>query len=392
MHEVLERIDKYADEFAATMQEAEDLGRLPDANAERMREIGVVRMLQPADLGGLETHPVDFLEAVMRLGSYSGPAGWVAGVVGLHAWEVAQMERSVQEQVWGENPDTWVASPYTPMGRARRVDGGFVFNGRWQFSSGTDHCRWAFLGGLELDVDNPKTLHFLLPRGDYEVIDGTWDVMGLMGTGSKDVEVKDAFVPFERVVVFDDLFHGVQADKVGREGALYRLPYIVMFPAAITAQTLGIAEGALASFVAWSRERVTRNQGRISQNPYQLATLGAAAADIQASRLQVLDDVARVFDDVAAGREISIERRLEVRRNQVRASRRAVEAVDQLFIHAGGTAIRRGNPLQHFWRDAHAALNHVTNVSEPIYQGYGLNLFGHEVPASLRMGPATRER
>ena len=33
------------------------------------------------------------------------------------------------------------------------VDGGYLFNGRWQFSSGTDACDWIFLGAMVGDAN-----------------------------------------------------------------------------------------------------------------------------------------------------------------------------------------------------------------------------------------------
>ena len=59
----------------------------------------------------------------------------------------------MQEEIWGENQDTWIASPYAPMGVARPVEGGFIFNGHWQFSSGTDHCDWVVIGGFVANPD-----------------------------------------------------------------------------------------------------------------------------------------------------------------------------------------------------------------------------------------------
>ena len=124
----------------------ERLGRLDDAAAKLLRDTGVIRMLQPAKYGGAEAHPRDFAETVMRIASLDGSTGWVAGIVGVHPWEMAMCDPQVQDEIWGEDHDTWIASPYAPMGILRPVDGGYVFNGRWQFSSGTDHCDWIFLG------------------------------------------------------------------------------------------------------------------------------------------------------------------------------------------------------------------------------------------------------
>ena len=101
----------------------------------------------------------------MRIASLDGSTGWVAGIVGVHPWEMAMADAQVQEEIWGQDNDTWIASPYAPMGILRPVDGGYVFNGRWQFSSGTDHCDWIFLGAFIGDAEGkPDHAAAELPR------------------------------------------------------------------------------------------------------------------------------------------------------------------------------------------------------------------------------------
>ena len=145
---VLGLIEERAEEIEATALSNEQLGKLDDRAVKALRETGVMKMLQPAKYGGAEAHPADFAEAVMKIAALDGSTGWVAGIVGLHPWEMAMADPKVQEEVWGEDDETWIASPYAPMGVLKKVDGGYTLNGRWQFSSGTDHCRWIFLGTL----------------------------------------------------------------------------------------------------------------------------------------------------------------------------------------------------------------------------------------------------
>ncbi|MEW2624094.1 acyl-CoA dehydrogenase family protein [Streptomyces sp. NPDC048106] len=388
MSEVPERIRESREFLADSAPDCERLGRLTDEVADRLRWTGVTRMLQPREYGGEEAHPAEWFEAVMEIGARNGAAGWVSGVVGVHPWEMAQCDPSVQRQVWGQDPDTWIASPYAPMGRAKPEGEGRLLSGRWSFSSGTDHCKWIFLGGMVTDADgrvaDPSTAvrHFILPRSDYEIVADSWDVIGLEGTGSKDVVVKDAYIPPERIVAPDRLPEF--AVERGRTNPLYRMPFATMFSGAIAAGSLALAQGALDAFVEYTRQRVDARGAAAARSPHQLAVLGSASSDIAASRLQFLTDINRMYDTAAAGKELTTSMRLEVRRNQVRSVRRAVDAVDSLFLHAGGGALRRDMRFQRFWRDLHAAMNHVNNAAEITYEGYGLNLFGLPVPAGIR--------
>ena len=238
-----------------------------------------MRLLQPTDFGGYAAHPRDFAEAVMAVAAQCGSTGWVCGVGGVHPWEMALMDRRLQEEVWGANPDTWIASPYAAQGVATPVDGGYILRGRWNFSSGTDHAEWLFLGALVGEADGsgrpamPFTaLHVVLPRADYTIVEDSWDVIGLCGTGSKDIIVDGAFIPSYRTINSEDVAagetasHNSVAQRAGRTETLYRLPFWAIFPLGITAAVVGIAEGALAAHLDYQRGRVsamgTEDQGR----------------------------------------------------------------------------------------------------------------------------------
>ncbi len=175
-YEVLSRVEAMADDLFAEGVEADRLGRLADESAKKMKEAGLIRMLQPKEHGGLEVHPREFAETVMRTASLNPSAGWVHGIVGVHPWQLAFADPKVQQEVWGEDQDTWLASPYMPGGMCVPVDGGYRLSGRWSFSSGTDHCDWAFLGAWLADDEGrmvmpPTGLHVIIPRTDYEIIE-----------------------------------------------------------------------------------------------------------------------------------------------------------------------------------------------------------------------------
>ncbi|GAA3383416.1 acyl-CoA dehydrogenase family protein [Cryptosporangium minutisporangium] len=386
VHEVVRRVEELGDRLRKVADETERLGRLSDESVRVVREAGVMRMLQPTDFGGYAAHPRDFAEAVMAVAKNCGSTGWVCGVGGVHPWEMALMDRRLQQEVWGENPDTWIASPYAPQGVAVPTDGGYVLRGRWNFSSGTDHCDWIFLGAA---VGNPdgspaqpfRAMHVVLPRADYTIVEDSWDVIGLSGTGSKDVVVDGAFIPEYRTIDSEEVAAGQAGD---RADTVYRLPFWAMFPLGITAAVIGIAEGALAAHLDYQRNRVTAMGTAIKDDPYVLYAISEAATEIAASRTQLLDGISRLYDKVDAGQTVSFEDRAVVRRNQTRCAWRAVAAVDEIFARSGGNAVRRNNPMQRFWRDAHVGLQHAIHTPGGIYHATALTQLGIEPQGALR--------
>ena len=382
---VLDNIVAIADEIRAGAQEGESLGRLPDAMAESLRQAGLIRLLQRKKYDGYEAHPRAFAEAVMRTASLYGSAGWVGGIVGVHPWQLAFADPKVQDEILGENSNTWQASPYMPGGIAVPTDGGYVMSGRWQFSSGTDHCDWIFLGAMVGGADGkplmpPQSLHVILPRSDYRIVADSWDVVGLRGTGSKDIIVQDAFIPEYRVMNGDKVLDGTAAKEYGVTETLYKMPWSTMFPLGITSATIGICEGVLAAGIDYQRNRVGATGTLVKDDPYVLHALGEAASEIDAARQQLLANVDRIYDRVDRGEEIDFATRAQVRRDQARAAWRAVRAADEIFDRAGGNALRMDNTLQRFWRDAHAGLHHAIHVTSTTYHAAAMASLGVEVP------------
>ncbi|MGW1547255.1 hydroxylase [Streptomyces sp. NPDC002346] len=363
---------------------SDELGRLTDKLAATLRDTGIIRMYQPVEFGGEEAHPVDFMEAAMAVAAASPSAGWVSGVVGVHPWEIAMMDHRLQEEIWGGDPNTWTASPYAPFGRAEPVDGGFLFSGRWPYSTGTDHAGWVILGGMVVDEDgNPGTppdiRHFVIPREDYTVIEDTWNTLGLKGTGSKDVEMHDVFVPDYRVVEGMAMHDGAYEDR--RPGkTLYKLKFPVVFSAAINSATIGIAQGALDVYRDYMVQRVSADGRVASKDPIQLNAYAEAAADVAASRAHLLCDMRELFDFVEKGGEMSWTQRLTARRNGVRAVRRATDAVDRLYKLSGAQGIHLRLPNERYWRDLQSGLSHICNLTEAVSVAWAADDLGGELP------------
>ncbi len=386
---VIDKVMDAADQLREQAVEGERIGKLTDQTVKIMKSAGNIRLLQPKEYGGLEVHPREFAETVMATAALDPSAGWINGVVGVHPYQLAYADPRVAAEIWADDVDTWVASPYAPQGVARPVDGGYIFNGRWQFSSGTDHCEWIFLGAMIGDDEGkplmpPQMLHMILPRKDYEIVEDSWDVVGLRGTGSKDVIVKDAFVPAYRTMDAFKVMDGTAQREAGMTETLYLMPWSTMFPLGISSATIGIAEGALAAHLDYQRERVSAAGTAIKDDPYVLYAIGEAAADINAARQEILANADRIYDMVDAGKEVSFADRAAGRRTQIRAVWRAVMAVDQIFSRSGGNAMRMDKPLQRYWRDAHTGLAHAIHVPGTAYHASALSSFGVEPQGPLR--------
>src|SRR5436309_14422366 len=181
---------------------AEELRRIPDDTIDDLHRTGLFRILQPRRVGGSELPFRSIVELVSVIGRGCGSTAWVLANLAAHHWLLGMWHPEAQDEIWGESPDSLISSALIfARGRARRVEGGYRLSGRWPFSSGIDPSTWNMFGAVVSDEETgqSETRRVLLPARDYSVID-TWQVIGLAGTGSKDVEVADAFVPAYRTL------------------------------------------------------------------------------------------------------------------------------------------------------------------------------------------------
>jgi 3-hydroxy-9,10-secoandrosta-1,3,5(10)-triene-9,17-dione monooxygenase len=351
---------------------------VPSLTIKELQEAGLFRALQPKRYGGYELPPTAFYEATMELAAACGSTGWVYGVVGVHAWQLALFPEETQEEVWGEDSSTLVSSSYAPTGSVEPVDGGYRIRGRWSFSSGCAHCPWVFLGGIVVRDGVPDHVTFLVPNSDYS-IDDVWHVAGLAGTGSNDIVIEDAFVPARRVQPTSSQIGGARAYS----SPLYHLPFASVFANAITAATIGIAAGAVDAYREHTLHRLRASYGgeQAAADPFSQVRLADAAGELDDARVQLRRNMDELLQLAEAGQEIPDALRVRIRRDQVRGSRAALQATDRVFESAGGRALFLDMPIQRAWRDVHAARVHAVNDTERGLQMYGAHALVGEVPA-----------
>jgi 3-hydroxy-9,10-secoandrosta-1,3,5(10)-triene-9,17-dione monooxygenase len=383
-HDVLDHLDDdLVPWLRANAAAAEIDRRLPIETVKRLRESGVMRLLQPARAGGFEADPQVFYEAVRRIGTACGSTAWVTGVVGVHAYQVGLYDEQAQDDVYGDDPDAWISSHYQPHGALTPVDGGYRLSGHWHFSSGSDHSNWAFLGARvgadapEDSVDLNNWYHVLVPRSDYRV-DDVWDVMGLRGTGSNDIIVEDAFVPEHRVLAWMDLIKQNCPGRAVNPGPLFRMPWSAMFGSAVAMPVVGMGYGVLDTYVRSQQPK--KGEGERSRPVMGdwviLRAVAEAASDLDAARQQLIGNIVEMYEHAVADEPIPQELRQRCRRDQVMAGTRAVRAADAVFEHAGGRALGATNALQRLWRDLHAARAHVVNSPNMSFAAYATGLLG----------------
>jgi alkylation response protein AidB-like acyl-CoA dehydrogenase len=362
--ELLLRAREIADMARERAQQTESARRVGDDIIAHMRQADLFRVMQPRAFGGFEYGFDVFAQVEATLASGCGSTGWVYGLLASHQWLIACFPQAAQAEVWRDR-SALAAGTYAPVARAVAVDGGYMVSGSGGFCSGCDNAQWQFLGGMIPQPDGPPQPGFFLLRSADITIDDNWHTMGLAGTGSKSIVADNAFVPIHRALAFAELANATAPGMRGQANPLYRQSFLAVLPIAIVAPVLGMAEGALAAFLDEVKVRTTR--GAVTGGNRRMAELATVqmrvaevAACIDAAKLLMFRDLAEAFDIATRGGAIGMDVRLRNRRDQAFCVRLFMQAIDALFLAAGGQGLFLDHPLQRFWRDAHAAGSHIS--------------------------------
>jgi 3-hydroxy-9,10-secoandrosta-1,3,5(10)-triene-9,17-dione monooxygenase len=360
-------------------EETARLGQLPAATVAAMQEAGFFRIMQPARYGGFEMDPEVFFKVQMILAEGCMSTAWVLGVVAIHNWQLGLFDDQAQQDVWGEDDATLISSSYMPVGKVEHVEGGYRLSGHWGFSSGSKHCKWAFLGGMVPPQEAgaaPDYRTFMVPLGDYEIVDN-WNVSGLEGTGSHDIVVKDAFVPEYRT---HRSIHGFECNSPGNavnDHYIFRLPFGQIFVRAVSSSSIGCLKGVVDSYIAVNKDRVGLNDGnKIATDPDAQMALAEAVATVDECQTIMFRNFDAMVEAARSGSDLAIDDRVKMRFDAALVARKCTEAINQMFISCGAQGIFKDHPLNRAWLDINAGRTHVANNPFKFGRNLGGSMMG----------------
>jgi 3-hydroxy-9,10-secoandrosta-1,3,5(10)-triene-9,17-dione monooxygenase len=355
-------------------------GQVPNESIADFQEAGFFKILQPEQWGGYAMDPQVFYAVGLEVAKHCMSSAWVLGVVAVHNWQLAVFDDQAAQDVWAEDSSVLLSSSYAPVGKVKVVDGGFQLSGRWSFSSGSAHCKWAFLGAVvptpeaPFDMANYRT--FLVPISDYEIVEN-WEVVGLGGTGSNDIVVDDVFVPSYRTHKSIDGFLCENPGNSVNRAPLYRLPFMQVFVRAVCTATLGAIEGSLDAFIEVAKTRRV-GPNKMSDDPMARQLAAETKASIEEMKLTLFRNFDAMMALTRAGEPIPIDQRVRYRYDSAVVADRCADLSARMLKSSGSGGIREGSSLLARHLDILASQAHVANVVAPFANNLGGMLFGEE--------------
>ena len=364
-------IPKLRDRAART----EELRRLPPETERELHDAGLFRVLQPKRVGGSEFDYIALVDCADVLGQGDASVAWNFANLASHHWMLGMFDRRAQDEVWDKDRDTLIASSFIfPAGRAKKVDGGYMLRGSWPFSSGVESSEWNMLGSVVSSDDEADGIEyriFLLNKRDYRIKD-TWNAAGLRGTGSNDVEVKDAFVPEHMSVAVADLAGGPTPGSVINPNPLYALPVFSLFPYVLSGVALGNAQACLDDYVEIARHRAsTYNRAMLGDMQSTQIKIAEASAKIDTARLLMRSNCIAAMADARRSHVPHMAAKTRLRRDGAFSVNLCTEAVSLLFAASGARSLFISGALQRQFRDAHAVNSHLAFNFDAAGTNYG---------------------
>ncbi|MFA3789934.1 acyl-CoA dehydrogenase family protein [Aliiglaciecola sp. SL4] len=361
-----EKVSALLADIRARRGEFEEQRFISNDVVEKFKDIGIYRSFVPESFGGSGKTPSEFLKAIETISTADGSAGWVASF-GMNPAYLAALPMDTLKEVWKDSADIVFAGGIFPPQKAKKVTGGYIVNGRWQFASG---CMGASLLGVGVMPDDGSKLPKMAVMPAHKVkIEKTWDVHGMVGTGSFDLIVEDVFVPEEWTFV--------RGGTPTVDTPFFKYPSLSFAAQVLSVTALGIARDAINVVVnsAKNRKSVT-GAPNLGERHYAQIDIAKAEAKVRSSRAFFYEATDEVWDVIMQGDEPSKDQISLIRLATTNVARECAEATRIAYQLSGMQGAYVDHPLSHCLRDAHLVTQHAF-MGEVTYQNAGAIMFGH---------------
>jgi alkylation response protein AidB-like acyl-CoA dehydrogenase len=343
----LGRADGIADAIAeaATQHDADE--SFVSEGYRLLKQDGFFKALIPAELGGGGADYAEICSSIRRIGMSCGATALAfamhSHLVAAAAWRWRHQNAptdSFLKRVAAEDlilvssgGSDWLKS----AGMATKTDGGYLINARKIFSSGCPMGDLLVTSAVYEDPGEGSTvLHFAVPlkAAGVQVLD-TWHVLGMRGSGSHDIELKDVFVP-------EAAISGRRPQ--GQWHMLFHVISMIAFPLIYSAY-LGVAESARAKALEIARKK--SDDGNFAYLVGEIENAFAAAR-------MAVEQMVRNVETATPGPETT--NRAVIGRTL--AGQAAIRTVERAMEVAGGASFYRRVGLERALRDVQGARFH----------------------------------
>ncbi len=357
---IAERITAILPEIAKRSAEIDALANVPADLLAKIEQAGGFSMATPVEFGGAAMSLRAICKVIFDVATADASLAWQMGTAVGTQILTARLPHATLVRYYETGPDTWAKGAYTPKTVAQPVEGGYRLTGRWPFASGARQYEWVALGsmvaygkGVKMmpDGQRPDIRVGLLRKDAVKVIE-TWNVVGLRGTRSDDLEVTDLFIPEAWQGSF---FGGSNLDAPVLNAAM---------PSATaplhSSIMLGIVQAAMNDLAQSSLTRRAASNPRmfLKDDPVFLNGFGILCSKFNSLKALNADSIDTLELITAAGRETDPLSDAKLCSDGSYVNHECLKIMDEIMTYAGASAIYNENAQQRRWRDLRCAAQH----------------------------------
>ncbi|MPY75571.1 MAG: hydroxylase [Alphaproteobacteria bacterium] len=351
-YDTIEAARRLVPTVARRAPEIESARRIPHDLLGELVAAGCFRILTPTSHGGLGADLPTGMRMFETLARADASVAWTVMMGGASWIDLVGLPRATFDELFASRPNVTFAGVFSPSGSIKAIEGGYKVTGRWSFASGCEDADWLFGNNVEKIEGDVPHLRMAVFTPDQVVVEDTWNVSGLSGTGSHHFHVDDVFVPSARTLV-------PLSDEPCIDAVIARVPPPAMLSLNIGSVAVGIGQGALDDIVALATGKIPLlAESTLARNAHFQFELASADATLRAARALLYESAESLWASATSGSPLSLDDRARIRSAAVWATNRATEVVTSAYRAGGGSSVYASSPLQRRLRDVNALTQH----------------------------------
>ncbi|MGE7601617.1 acyl-CoA dehydrogenase family protein [Peribacillus sp. NPDC097675] len=383
--ETIHHAKQIANDIRDRVKETETLRRIPNSTIQQLKDHGIFKMLRPARYGGLEVSIQTYSQVILEISKACASTGWVASLCAIREMMVAESfsEKTHLEIFSGDPDDVLFAGVYEPRScTVKKVEGGYIVEeGHWMFCSGSLHATWGYFGMYLKDEHGniQEQLLMTLPFEELEIEDD-WFTLGLRGTGSNAVHMKNVFIPEHRCTSFVNVLDGHFQSEHLRDIPLYSSALFPCLILSLALPGLGVMQEMLRLFHQSLPYRTAQHMGvkMIKDAASTHSILAEATLKVETAEIYLMN-IAKSIDEWANKLTIIPKsERLKILADIGYSNSLLNEAMQELLSIGGSGFVYDGNPMQRLIRDFITLHSHRSLSPVITLENFGRHLSGLE--------------
>jgi indole-3-acetate monooxygenase len=310
-----------------------------------------LNMYVPKGYGGLGLSLPEILRIEEGLSWTDGSTAWVVTLCSGAAWFIGFLDVDIGKSIF-ENDKACFAGSGAVTGVANKTSRGYEIQGSWKYATGslfatvfTVNCQLRENGVLLRHPDGTPVVQSFLLKKDEVIVHTTWTSMGMIGTGSHTIEIKDVFVPFDRSFI-------IQPAHATLKDPIFQYPFLQLAETTLSVNLSGMAY----RFFDLCAEILSKRENSSEEIYFQKLRDNRIILDALRSAFYKKTDEA--WQMLISNSSIPDTTLHEISNLSQGLVNRCRDLVNDLYPYCGLEAANTQNEINRVWRNFHTAGQH----------------------------------